>query len=164
MALIHEKLYHSQDLSKIDFSEYVRNLASNLFLSYDVDMQRIKLEVNVDEVSWDVGTAIPCGLIINELISNALKHAFPGNREGRIRIELRKEQEKFLLVVADNGVGFPKDMDFHQSKSLGVQLVSMLAEQLNGTIDLHSDGKTEFRVLFAPPKGNNPADETSLPG
>ena len=163
MALIHEKLYHSQDLSKIDFSEYVRNLASNLFLSYDVDMQRIKLEVNVDEVSWDVGTAIPCGLIINELISNSLKHAFPENREGQIRIELRKEQEKFLLIVADNGVGFPKDMDFHQSKSLGVQLVNMLTEQLNGTIDLHSDGKTEFRILFAPPKRNNCSEEATLP-
>ncbi len=163
MALIHEKLYHSQDLSKIDFSEYVRNLASNLFLSYDVDMQRIKLEVNVDEVSWDVGTAIPCGLIINELISNALKHAFPENRPGQIRIELRKEQEKFLLIVADNGVGFPKDMDFHQSKSLGVQLVNMLTEQLNGTIDLHSDGKTEFRVLFSPPKRNNGSEEATLP-
>ncbi len=126
-------------------------------------MQRIKLEVNVDDVTWDVGTAIPCGLIINELISNSLKHAFPENRKGQIRIELRKEQEKSLLIVADDGVGFPKDMDFHNSNSLGVQLVSMLTEQLNGTIELHSDGKTEFRVLFAPPKRNNATEEAILP-
>jgi PAS domain S-box-containing protein len=152
MALIHEKLYHSQDLSKIDFSEYVRNLASNLFLSYDVDPTRIELDVNMDDVSWDVGTAIPCGLIINELISNALKYAFPGARQGKIRIELRKEGEKFVLIVADDGVGFPKDLDVRNTESLGFQLVSMLSEQLNGTMDLHTDGKTEIRITFLRPK------------
>jgi two-component system, chemotaxis family, CheB/CheR fusion protein len=152
MALIHEKLYHSQDLSKIDFSEYVRNLASNLFLSYGVDPARIELEVKVEDVSWDVGTAIPCGLIINELISNALKYAFPENRPGNIRIELRREQDRFRLSVADDGVGLPKDVDFRRTESLGFQLVGMLTEQLNGTVDVHADGKTEICILFPPPK------------
>jgi two-component sensor histidine kinase len=152
MALIHEKLYHSQDLSKIDFSEYVRNLASNLFLSYDVDPARIELEVKVEDVSWDVGTAIPCGLIINELISNALKYAFPENRQGNIRIELCKEDGMFRLSVADNGVGLPKDVDFRRSESLGFQLVGMLTAQLNGTMDVHADGKTEICILFPPPR------------
>ena len=152
MALIHEKLYHSHDLSKIDFSEYVRNLASNLFLSYDVDPGRIGLEVKVEDVSWDVGTAIPCGLIINELISNALKYAFPENRPGKIRVALCREDGMFRLSVADNGVGLPKDVDFRQTESLGFQLVGMLTEQLNGTVDVHADGKTEICILFPPPR------------
>jgi two-component system CheB/CheR fusion protein len=163
MALIHEKLYHSQDLSKIDFSEYVRNLTSNLFLSYDVDPTRIELEVAVDDVSWDIGTAIPCGLIINELISNALKYAFPGTRQGKIRVELRKEGEKFLLIVADNGVGFPKDVDFRKAESLGIQLVSMLTDQLNGTMDLHTDGKTEIRITFPPKREGHDAEPLKPP-
>ena len=152
MALIHEKLYHSHDLSKIDFSEYVRNLASNLFLSYDVDPGRIGLEVKVEDVSWDVGTAIPCGLIINELISNALKYAFPENRPGKIRVALCKEDGMFRLSVADDGVGLPKDVDFRRTDSLGFQLVGMLTEQLNGAMDVQAHGKTEICILFPPPR------------
>jgi len=159
MALIHEKLYHSQDVSKIDFAEYVRNLISNLFLSYDVDPARVELEVNVQGVSWDVSTAIPCGLIINELISNALKYAFPEERRGRIRIALCQEQDRFALTVSDNGVGLPKDLDFRSTESLGFQLVSMLADQLGGTIDLHREGKTEFKIRF--PTSRQQADHVA---
>ena len=118
----------------------------NLFLSYDVDPARVELEVNVEGVSWDVSTAIPCGLIINELISNALKYAFPEERRGRIRIALCQEQGRFALTVSDNGVGLPKDLDFRSTESLGFQLVSMLADQLGGTIDLQREGKTEFKI------------------
>ena len=91
-------------------------------------------------------------MIINELISNALKYAFPESRPGKMRIELCKEQDMFRLSVADNGVGLPKDVDFRRTESLGFQLVGMLTEQLNGTVDVHADGKTEICILFPPPR------------
>ncbi len=151
MALIHEKLYQSKDLSRIDSAEYIRALADKLFRSYRVNPDAIKLKSKVDNVPLDVNTAIPCGLIINELVSNSLQHAFPKHRKGEIRIELRSDNDKKItLIVGDNGVGLPKDLDFRNTKSLGLQLVITLVEQLEGTIELDRSSGTEFKIKFSP--------------
>jgi len=133
MALIHEKLYRSGDLSRIRFAEYIEELTSNIFVSYGVNSNQIRLNINVGEVFFDVNTAIPCGLIINELVSNSIKHAFTDGRKGEINIELRPENmEKYLMTINDNGRGFPPDLDFRNSETLGLKLVITLTKQLNG--------------------------------
>lgn len=120
MALVHERLYQSQDLVRIDFAEYIRRLAAHLFDSYRVNPKAIILKVNIDDVFLGIDKAIPCGLIINELVSNSLKHAFSADRKGAIRIDLAPDvDKKFTLIVSDNGVGFPKDLDFRNTASLG---------------------------------------------
>ena len=103
----------------------------------------------MDDVFLGIDTAVPCGLILNELVSNSLKHAFPGGREGEIRIELRLDDDKkFTLMVSDNGVGIPKDLDFRNTESLGLQLVDTLVNQLEGTIELDRSGGTAFKTTF----------------
>jgi PAS domain S-box-containing protein len=149
MALVHERLYQSPDLTRIDFAEYVRSLANHLFRSYGVNTNVIKLKINVDDVFLGVDTAIPCGLIINELVSNSLKHAFPDGGEGEVRIELRADDGQLMLMVSDNGVGFPQDLDFRDTGSLGLQLVNTLVEQIEGTIELDRSDGTAFRIAFA---------------
>jgi two-component sensor histidine kinase len=150
MALIHEKLYQSQDLVKVDFGEYVKSLTGYLFRSYGVESASIALKVNIQNVFLDVEEAIPCGLIINELVSNALKHAFPGGRHGEIRIDVQAEgTTPVLLRVSDNGVGFPPEVDFRTTTSLGLRLVHTLTRQLEGTIALQHDGGTAFQLCFS---------------
>jgi PAS domain S-box-containing protein len=151
MALIHDKLYRFKDLGKIDIAGYIRDLTTDLFHAYGVDPDGIKLKINVYEVLLGVNTAIPCGLMINELVSNALKHAFPDGKEGEIRIELTRSvgEKRFTLIVSDNGIGFPGDLDFRNTKTLGLQLVITLVDQLNGTIELDRRSGTEFKITFA---------------
>jgi PAS domain S-box-containing protein len=150
MALVHERLYQSQDLARVDFAEYVRGLANYLFRSYGVNTNVIRLKINSDDVFLGVDTAIPCGLIINELVSNSLKYAFPDGREGEIHIELRVDDGgQFTLMISDNGVGFPKDLDFRDTGSLGLQLVNTLVGQLEGTIELDRSSGTALRIAFA---------------
>lgn len=149
MALVHEKLYQSKDLARVDFAEYARNLANYILRSHGVNSNVIKLKIKVDDVFLGIDTAVPCGLILNELVSNSLKHAFPGGREGEIRIELRLDDDKkFTLMVSDNGVGIPKDLDFRNTESLGLQLVDTLVNQLEGTIELDRSGGTAFKTTF----------------
>lgn len=152
MALIHEKMYQSEDLSKIDFSEYIKNLTDYLFSTYKIDSNRIDLKVDVKKVYFGVDIAIPCGLIINELVSNSLKYAFPeNNNNALIEIKLfneENEQNIYFLYVKDNGVGFPNNINIEKSGSLGLELVSTLVEQLDGSIKkLPADG-TEFEIKF----------------
>jgi len=149
MALVHEKLYHSGDLASIDFHEYIKSLMRNLFQSYET-AGRVDLTVQVKNVSLGVDVAIPCGLIINELVSNSLKHAFPEPRRGKISISLRQSgEDEIELVVADDGVGVPEDIDLKNITSLGLHLVTILAEdQLEGTISLKRTGGTEFCITF----------------
>jgi two-component sensor histidine kinase len=150
MALIHEKLYRSHDLAKINFAEYVRSLASFLVRSYRAQAGPVGLKVQADDVALSIDAAVPCGLIVNELVSNALKYAFPDGREGEIRVVLQPDHDQHMtLVVGDNGVGFPDDVDFRDTESLGMQLVNTLVEQLDGTIELHKEGGTEFEIVFA---------------
>ncbi|MBN2227444.1 MAG: HAMP domain-containing protein [candidate division Zixibacteria bacterium] len=149
MALIHEKLYQSQDLSLIDFSEYTRNLTTYLTRSYAVDSGRINLHVDVKDIYLGIDTAVPCGLILNELVSNSLKHAFATGEKGEIAIKLRhKENGTMQLTVSDNGRGMPENLDFHNTESLGMQLVTTLTSQLKGTIVLDRSGGTTFRLTF----------------
>ena len=150
MALIHDELYQSKDLSQIDVAKYIQKLATDLINSYRITPDDIKLKIDVHEVLLVVNTAVPFGLIISELVSNSLKHAFPKGREGEIRIYLRLDSDnKFVLIVSDNGVGFPKDLDFRNTETLGLQLVTTLVKQLNGTIELDRSAGTTFTLTFA---------------
>ncbi len=148
MALIHEKLYQSKDLNKIEFSEYVKSLINDLFSSYNVNTERITLKCDLEGISFEIDIAILCGLIINELVSNSFKHAFPAGQKGEIYVGLKQDQNKFILIVKDTGIGFPSNIDFRKTESLGLQLVNTLTEQLGGKIDLNKKGCTEFKIEF----------------
>jgi len=149
MALIHEKLYQSKDLGEIDFAEYIRKLTVNLFHSYGVDSSAIQLVLNISDILLDIDTAIPCGLIINELVSNSLKHAFPAGEKGEVCVNLSSNTDnKFKLIVSDNGVGFPEDLNFRNTESLGLQLVNTLINQLGGAIELDKSGGTAFKITL----------------
>ena len=153
MVLIHTKLYQSKGLARVDFAEYIRSLIADLFRSYKADCDLITLKTNVDDVFLAIDTAIPCGLIINELVSNSLKYAFPEDGQGEIRIDLHWEKGgKFTLIVSDSGVGFPRDLDFRNTESLGLQLACTLVDQLQGTIGLDRTGGTKFKIAFTEPK------------
>jgi two-component sensor histidine kinase len=149
MALVHEKLYRSTDLARVDLAEYIRNLATFLFGSYQAAAGRIALEVQADKVLLGIDAAVPCGLILNELISNTLKHAFPDGRSGQIWVELGQDDNRQVtLVVADNGIGLPPDFDILETDSLGMQLVDTLIEQLDGTLEIQSQAGTQFTITF----------------
>ncbi|MEB3278113.1 MAG: PAS domain S-box protein [Lyngbya sp.] len=149
MALIHEKLYQSTGLDKIDFGDYIQDLVSQLIESYDSDSNLIELEVDVEPICLNLETAHPCGLIVNELVSNAFKHAFPDNRSGKIWVKLHQNSDRSVtLTVRDNGIGFPEDIDFRQVDSLGMELVCTLIDQLEGTIELIRDNGTTFDLTF----------------
>lgn len=150
MGLIHEKLYQSNNLADIAFDGYLQNLAAYLFSAYDGHRKGLRLALDIDEIYLDMDTAIPCGLIVNELVSNALKYAYPAGTQGEIRIELKRSAASDLkLVVADHGRTFPADLDFRKTQSLGLQLVCSLAEQLNGAIALDRSAGTRFEIAFS---------------
>ena len=148
MAMVHEELYRSRDLSKIDFADYIQRLLSGLFSSYGIDKNFIKPEINVEDVLLNIDIAVPCGLIINELISNSLKHAFTQGQKGKISIKFHPHGEKYVLTVSDNGTGFPEGIDFKNTKTLGLQLVNTLVKQLSGSIDIYSSSGTSFKIIF----------------
>jgi PAS domain S-box-containing protein len=151
MALIHEKLYQSKDIARVDFAEYIRNLAGNLIRSYGSSPAMVKLVIDADQISLGVDTAIPCGLIINELVTNSLKYAFPDGRHGEIRVSLKRENGDGLyrLVIADNGVGLPASIELRKTTTLGLQLVTTLVDQLNGSIEIRRGNGTEYIVTFS---------------
>ena len=150
MSLIHEKLYQSKDFANVDFNGYVKSIANDLIRSYAVAPDKIRLNTKIEDVSLGLDNAIPCGLIINELISNSLKYAFPKDREGEINIVLRAiNSHEIELTVSDDGIGIPAEMDIRETESLGLQLVQLLAEnQLDGKIEVDRDGGTAFRIRF----------------
>ena len=150
MALIHERLYQAEDLARIDIEDYVKGLTSHLFSSYGVSPEVVKLNIDIKDIFLDIGRAIPCGLIISEIISNSLKHAFPDRRKGEIKISLRAvDKDEIELVASDNGVGLPQDLDIRKTESIGLHLVAILAEdQLHGSIDLDRSGGTRYVIRF----------------
>ncbi len=154
MALIHDKLYASGRLDALDSEDYVRELARRLFRAFGVDTDRVSLDLDVGPGPLGMDAAIPCGLIINELLTNSLKYAFPGGRSGRIRVSLKRQGEDGLvLTVGDDGVGIPEGVDLNEPESLGLEIVSMLAEgQLHGDLEMKSNGGTEFTIRFREPK------------
>jgi PAS domain S-box-containing protein len=148
IALFHEKLYQSKDLARIDIAEYLKGLSTGLFATYGVDPDQVALSVRIEDIPIGVDAAISCGLIVNELLSNSLKHAFPEGRTGEIKIELHGEGPHVTLEVADNGIGVPMNIDFQSPNTLGLRLVSILAEQVRGAIELDRREGTRFVVRF----------------
>jgi PAS domain S-box-containing protein len=147
MALIHEKLYQARTLSRIDLGEYIRDLGTQLARSFGDG--RVHMEFDLEAIHFGVDKAIPCGLILNELVSNALKHAFPAGERGTVSIGLRCiGVSRYVLRVRDNGVGFPDTIDHTRTSSLGMQLVNTLTSQLNGRVDLERNGGTTVSITF----------------
>jgi PAS domain S-box-containing protein len=150
MSIIHERLYHSEDLSRLDIKEYIKDLVNNLFQAYNINKSVIKSNINVETFTLGIDFAILCGLIINELVTNSIKYAFPDGRKGEIKIDFKQTDENdFELVVSDNGVGIPEDLDIRKTKSLGLRLITMLVDdQLEGEINLVRSKGTEFQIKF----------------
>ena len=150
MALIHESLYQANDFSKIDFSEYILNLADNLAYSYKINDVSVAMETEIEKgIILNIDKAIPSGLIINELISNAYKHAFKNSGAGNNLVNLKlKRNKKIIIEVSDNGVGMNEKIDYRNTESLGLQLVSTLVEQLNGEMKVERKNGTSFWVSF----------------
>jgi PAS domain S-box-containing protein len=147
MALLHEKLYQADNLSAVDCEEYVRQLATHLFRAYDVHSGRVKLAIEVEPAKLGMDTAVPFGLILNELLSNCLKHAFPDNREGEILIALQQQADgRTVLLVRDDGVGL--DVDLSTTRTLGWRLVRTLAAQLEAVVEVRMDRGTEVELKF----------------
>ncbi|MFA4825575.1 MAG: PAS domain S-box protein [Methanoregula sp.] len=147
MAFVHEKLYQSEDISRIDLASYTRFLVTQLFSFYGVDSRQVTLNIDIGKLMLNINTAIPLGLIINELASNALKHAFPNGRTGTISITAREEDKTLHLTVKDEGIGIPADFDWRNAESLGLRLVISLVEQLDGTIELDRREGTRFTII-----------------
>ena len=152
MALVHEELYQSKDFARIDFSDYIQNLSNTLYRAYSTDSKKFKLDLKITRIYLGIDQAIPCGLIINELISNALKHAFipPWEGKGKIKVILKEtDKHEIELIVNDNGNGLPKEFNFSKTESLGLQLVRILAEdQLRGKVKLDRKEGTKFSIKF----------------
>ncbi len=151
IALFHEKLYQSKNLARIDIADYLRGLTTDLLTTYGVNPDDVALTVGADDVPLSVDAAISCGLIVNELVSNSLKHAFEGRARGRIRVDLHAENAHVKLEVADNGVGIPADLDFRNPATLGLKLVCIFTEQVGGSIELDRREGTRFVIRF--PRG-----------
>ena len=184
MALVHEGLYQSKDLARINFAEYIQKLTASLFHAFGIN-PNVDLQIEIEDIYLGVDTAIPCGLIINELVSNALKYAFPAGRQGKVWIKLVVGDQQqpalsannvmgnvsgaisqgpisgamgtniYTLSVSDNGIGFPKEINFNATETLGMQLVNILTKQLNGTIRMECDAGTTFLISFAERKIRN---------
>lgn len=152
MALVHERLYQSEDLARIDFAGYVQDMTSHLLRSYKGDSRGIHLVSTVEGVSLDVDAAIPCALIINELVSNSLKYAFPQGQQGTIKVSLRELDRSIVMTISDDGIGLPEGTSFETSNSLGLQLVHSLTDQLGGNVVCNSARGTQFEIRFPTPE------------
>ena len=148
MALVHERLYRSEDLSGIDFKTYIERMSVHL-MSYHRDVsQNIELKTDVEGILLDITKAVPLGLITNELLTNSLKHAFPKSKKGKITIDFHKKGKTYHLNIGDNGRGFPKELDFRKAESMGMDLVNSLVKQINGRIELIRNKGTLFKITF----------------
>ncbi len=149
MAMIHEKLYQSHNLTSINIYDYVQSLVKDLFSSYSIPASQITPIIEIDDVKLNIETAVPCGLIINELVSNSLKYAFPRGKEGEICLSLKSCGKHYELIIRDNGIGFPEELDFKNTESLGLQLVNSLVGQIDGEIELDRSQGTMFKITFS---------------
>jgi PAS domain S-box-containing protein len=147
MALVHERIYKSGDISSIDLKDYIQFVTRELFSFYGVKSQLIRFTINAPAIKVNINSAIPLGLMVNELLTNAIKHAFPENRKGEIVIDITKDKKDISLVVRDNGIGIPQEFDWRNAKSLGLRLVISLVEQLSGTIELDRTAGTTFTIV-----------------
>lgn len=148
MAIIHERLYQSGNFAEIDMSEYIKNLSNSIYGSYRVNADDITMNINADNIFLDINKAIPCGLMVNEMITNAIKHAFPEGSTGEISVDFLKENEEYILIVQDNGVGLPKDLNLKKTETLGMQLINSLTYQLEGNLEITSRNGTKLKITF----------------
>ncbi|MHA1969295.1 MAG: PAS domain-containing sensor histidine kinase [Candidatus Hodarchaeales archaeon] len=149
MALIHEKLYESQDLAKVNFNNYLKDMINNMLMSCGLNSQKVAFKTDVQDITLGVDTAIPCGLIINELVSNSIKYAFPEGKEGEIKVSLRRNgTAEVKMTISDNGVGMPEDVDFRNTDSLGLNLVNTLVKQIQGKMELNKEKGSKFEITF----------------
>jgi PAS domain S-box-containing protein len=148
MAIIHEKLYQSNDLTRINFVNYIQSLVLNLFYSYNIKKSQIKPILKLENIHLNMETAVPCGLIISELISNSLKYAFPNGMKGEIRIKLTSNNDSYQLCICDNGIGLPEDTNFDNIKTLGLLLVNSLTNQIDGNIKIQREHGTRYIINF----------------
>jgi two-component sensor histidine kinase len=148
MALIHEKLYQNESLSSLNIKDYIIELVNNLMRSYRTD-SRVSSVINISDIYINTDTAIPLGLIINEIVSNSLKYAFPRGRSGKISLILKSfNNEKFQMIIEDDGVGLPGEFDLKKTNTLGLQLVSSLVTQLDGEIKVMNANGTRIEINF----------------
>jgi len=162
MSFIHQSFYQSGDLSEVDFDKYVGKLVNNLFNIYDTDPLKVKFEIDTKNINLGVDTAIPCGLMINEIISNSLKHAFIKGSRGSILITLDEKEGVCILNIKDNGKGIPESVQLGKSTSLGMVLITMLCDQIDGSITLKREGGTEYEVRFPRNRYGNRLKDVSL--
>jgi PAS domain S-box-containing protein len=149
MALVHEKLYQAKDLSKIEFSQYIKELSQQVSRSNEFQGARISVKVKADNIKLGIDAAIPCGLIINELLTNAFKYAFPIDRTGKIHIHMKVVENKFYeLIISDNGVGLPGHIDVQNPSTFGLNLVYLLTQQLEGKVEAQREKGTRFIIKF----------------
>ena len=149
MSLVHEKLYQSNSLSKIDLPEFIQDLSNELMESYSISDEDLQLELELENVNLEMSLTIPCGLIINELITNSLKYAYPHNEKGTIKIAMKHESEnRILLHVEDDGVGLPEEVDWQHSKGIGLRLIHILSNQLHGDYQFQNSEGTSFSLVF----------------
>lgn len=153
IALIHEKLYKSESLADVDFAVYIKDLSNYLFKSYNVSPEAIKLKLDIGDVKLGVGQGIPCALILNELISNSLIHAFPEGSSGEIGIELKNENNHCRLTVWDNGIGILETVDVEKPDSLGLQLIHIFTKQIAGKLEIKKNKGTTFTIRFSVENG-----------
>jgi len=149
IALVHEKLYQSKNLAEIDYQDYLKKIADSLLLSYGIPPKTIEIRIRAEEIIIPINKAIPLSLIINEMISNSLKYAFPDNRHGTIVIDFTKAGDQYTLVVKDDGIGLPETVTLEETETLGLQLINSLVGQIQGTITLDRTSGTEYRITFA---------------
>jgi len=147
MSFIHESLYQTSNFSSINFKEYIENLLSNLVYSYQVGT-KIKIRKDIENIDLTLDQAIPCGLILNELITNSLKYAYGINEEGEVYISIKKIESKIEIIIQDFGVGLPKNFNIEATDSLGLSLVHTLTEQIDGELTVKSDGGTKILIIF----------------
>ncbi|MFZ0441806.1 MAG: histidine kinase dimerization/phosphoacceptor domain -containing protein [Methanobacterium sp.] len=148
MAMIHEKLYRSGDLKNLNFTEYIENLSNDLYRTYTIDKSLVNLELDIEDIKLDVEISVPLGLILNELLTNSLKHAFPEGTGGVIKVDMHRYDGGYKLSVSDNGRGFPQDLDYRNTATLGMLIVNSLTEQIDGELSLDRSKGTKFTVKF----------------
>jgi len=153
MALVHEKFYQADELTEIAFGEYMEKLCQYLYQSYGDKTDRVRVLIDACDVALDMDTAMPCGLLVNEIVSNSYKYGFPGQRSGEIRIRMWREDKTVTLDITDNGIGLPEGFSVESSESLGMQLIQALTSQLDGELSIGRENGTRFTVKFPYPKG-----------
>jgi len=148
MALIHEKIYQSKSLDRIDYGDYLEKITRSLFESYGVSPRKIALKIHAKDIVLHIDKAIPCSLIINEMLSNSFKYAFPNDRTGVVQIDVKLEGDTIHLLYSDNGVGLPASVTLDHTESLGMRLIAGLTQQLKGTVEIQRGEGTTFVIAF----------------